>query len=294
MVDVIPTLQTLKPQDVAGRVAVVIDVLRATSTIVAALAAGAREIRPASSPAEAGARLARLAAARGGRDGLVLGGERLGLRIEGFDLGNSPLEYTAEAVGGKTVFFTTTNGTRTLRRAAGRRAVAARGAPSASPAPASSVPVTGPGPAKAVYVAAFLNATAVAERLLATEDSLVMVCAGTRGGFSLEDVLLAGFLVDRLERSARAPAAGSVRAAPAGSAGVAPTIFFRDLARAAAALYRHLAGTDGRNLARVIVTADHARYLTSLGFGADVAYCASLDLTRVVPEYRRGRVRIRP
>lgn len=288
MVDVIPTLQALKPQDVAGRVAVVIDVLRATSTIVAALAAGAREIRPASSPAEARARLARLAAARGGRDGLVLGGERLGLRIEGFDLGNSPLEYTAGAVGGKTVFFTTTNGTRTLRRAAGRRAAAAGGAPSASPAPGpdGAVPVTGPGPAKAVYVAAFLNATAVAERLLATEDSVVMACAGTRGGFSLEDVLLAGFLVDRLERSARA--------ARAESPGAAPTIFFRDLARAGAALYRHLAGPDGENLARVIVTADHARYLTGLGFGADVAYCASLDLTRVVPEYRHGRVKIRP
>lgn len=256
MVDVIPTLQTLRPEDVTGRVAVVIDVLRATSTIVTALAAGAADVRPTATPEEARAKLKRLVAARGRRDDLLLGGERLGVKIDGFDLGNSPLEYTPETVAGKTILFSTTNGTRTLRRAAGQGAsVASR-----------------------VVVASFLNAVAVVDLLAETPGSVVMACAGTRGGFSLEDVLLAGLLVDGLERRAAGTAPGD------------GTIYFRDLARAAAALYRTLAGPDGEDLARAVVTSDHARYLTSLGFAADVAYCASRDTVSIVPEYRAGKV----
>lgn len=260
--------------------AVVIDVLRATSTIVTALAAGAAEIRPAASPREARTRYARLAAARGSRDGLLLGGERLGLRIEGFDLGNSPLEYTPEAVGGRVVFFSTTNGTRTLRRAAGRRTSRApRREPGAFPAAATS------GPAREVLVASFLNAGAIVDRLWTGSGSIVMACAGTRGGFSLEDVLLAGLLVDGLERRA-------AEDAPAGPRGA--VFAFRDLARAAATLYRSLAGPDGHDLAKVIVQADHARYLASIGFADDVAYCANRDLTSVVPVYAGGRVVVPP
>jgi 2-phosphosulfolactate phosphatase len=277
VVDVIPTLQTLRPQDVAGRVAVVVDVLRATSTIVTAMAAGTAEVRPAASPVEARARLARLNAARGSREGLVLGGERFGLRIEGFDLGNSPLEYTPAAVGGRTIFFATTNGTRTLRRAAGRRGSglgAAAGGQGSGMGAAS-------GPARQVLVAAFLNASAVAERIWGLDGNVVIICAGTQGGFSLEDVLLAGFLVDSLERRARTARPGPDR----------PEFVFRDLARASAALYRSLAGAEGENLASAVVATDHARYLVALGFAADVAYCASRDLTSVVPEFARGRVR---
>jgi len=257
-VDVIPTLQALHPQDVGGRVTVVVDVLRATSTIVTALSSGAAEVRPAATPEEARAKFKRLAAARGGSDTLLLGGERLGLRIEGFDLGNSPLEYTPQAVTGKTILLATTNGTKTLRRAAGRRP--SRAAPQAAPA-------------SRVIVAAFLNARAVADVLAHSDESVVIACAGTRGGFSLEDVLLAGLLVGELQRRGRGE------------------LVFRDLARAAAALYRSLAGSDGENLARAVADSDHARYLTGLGFAADVAYCARLDVTTLVPEYRGGRVR---
>jgi 2-phosphosulfolactate phosphatase len=275
IVDVIPTLQTLKAQDVAGRTAVVVDVLRATSTIVTALAAGAHEVRAAATPKEARWRFSRLEASLGGRDRLVLGGERLGLRIEGFDLGNSPLEYTPERVAGKTIVFCTTNGTRTLRRAAGLGASGGASVPGAS-APSSSAtggptPDPGPAPARAVFVAAFLNATAVAGRLAAADGSVVVCCAGTRGGFSLEDILLAGFLADHLEKCGE-------------------PFIFRDLARVAAALYRSLAGENGEDLARAIVTADHARYLSGLGFGDDVALCATRDTTDIVPEYRQGRV----
>src|SRR5262245_3106176 len=95
-----------------GSTVAVIDVLRATSTICQALASGAREVVPFVEIDEA------LAAAKTvGREKVVLGGERKGLRIDGFDLGNSPSEYTPSTIQGRPVYITTTNGTRALQHA---------------------------------------------------------------------------------------------------------------------------------------------------------------------------------
>src|SRR5262245_14849817 len=91
-------------REFAGSTVVVIDLLRATTTICQALAAGAREVVPFRTIEETFA-----AAAKVGRHNVVLGGERGGKRIDGFDLGNSPSEYTPESVGGRRVFITTTN-----------------------------------------------------------------------------------------------------------------------------------------------------------------------------------------
>src|SRR3954466_4840732 len=102
----------VEERELAGGTAVVIDVLRATSTICQALAAGAREVVPFVTVEDALA-----AAAKVGRSNVVLGGERHGVLIPGFDLGNSPSEYTPAAVGGRLVFITTTNGTRALQHA---------------------------------------------------------------------------------------------------------------------------------------------------------------------------------
>src|SRR5262245_64673230 len=93
-----------------GSAVAVIDVLRATSTICQALASGAREVVPFVEIDEA-----RAAAERAGRANVVLGGERKGLPIDGFDLGNSPAEYSASRVGGRAVYITTTTGTRALQ-----------------------------------------------------------------------------------------------------------------------------------------------------------------------------------
>ena len=108
-VHALPTLVT--PDEIAGGVVVVIDVLRATTTIIHALEAGAVEVIPCLEVDEA-----RAIAATMPRSEFVLGGERGGLQIEGFDLGNSPLEYEPEAVEGRTVIFTTTNGTRAMHQ----------------------------------------------------------------------------------------------------------------------------------------------------------------------------------
>lgn len=154
-------------EELLGKTAVVIDVLRASTTISCALESGAREVIPCLEIEEA-----QRIAEQYSPDEVVLAGERDGLPIEGFDLGNSPDEYKPEAVSGKTVVFTTTNGTQAMRHCS---------------------------QAQRVLIASFLNATAVFEKLL-TLDEVHIVCAGTRGQYSRDDILMAGLLVERLER----------------------------------------------------------------------------------------------
>ena len=168
-------LPDLARRDLRDAVCVVFDVLRATSTFVTALEHGARTIVPVSEIAEA-------LAARREQPDVLLGGERDGVKIRAaltggvdFDLGNSPREYMAEKVRGRTIISTTTNGTRALRACAG---------------------------AKEVLAGSFLNLTATArfvERLRA--ERVVLVCAGTRENVAVEDVLAAGALIEQLAPS---------------------------------------------------------------------------------------------
>lgn len=148
---------------VAGRTVVVIDVLRATSTMVEALANGARGVFPVETVADA----ARLAQGIG-REAALLCGERKCVRIEGFDLGNSPLEFTPERVAGRQLVMSTTNGTAALAAVAG---------------------------AKQVLIGSLLNVGAVADELVAeADDGIVLVCAGREKRFAMEDALCAGAL----------------------------------------------------------------------------------------------------
>mgnify|MGYP001225528765 CR=1 FL=1 len=117
-IDVFFTPVGLNPSDIAGRTVVVLDVLRATTTITVALDAGAKAVLPAASTEEALRIVQNLE-----RDDMLLVGERRSLRIPGFALGNSPAEFTAEAVKGKTIVMTTTNGTQALLAAQGAREI---------------------------------------------------------------------------------------------------------------------------------------------------------------------------
>jgi 2-phosphosulfolactate phosphatase len=154
------------PGRLAGGVAVVIDVLRATTTIVHALAAGCTAVVPCAEVEEARALADGLLAGKA-----LLGGERGGRPLPGFDLGNSPREYTSAVCGGTTLILTTTNGTRALLRAA---------------------------EAERVLVAGFVNYSAVCEQLRQEARPIHIVCAGSEGEVTLEDTLLAGALVDFL------------------------------------------------------------------------------------------------
>jgi 2-phosphosulfolactate phosphatase len=158
------------PGALTGGVAVVIDVLRATTTIIHALAAGCTAVRPCGEVEEA----RELAGAmRAGR--VLLGGERGGLPLDGFDLGNSPHLYTPELCRGNTLVLTTTNGTRALLRAA---------------------------EAERALVAGFVNYSAVCEQLRPEVRPIHIICAGSEGEVTLEDNLLAGALVDYLSEAA--------------------------------------------------------------------------------------------
>ncbi len=154
------------PETLHGGVAVVVDVLRATSVIVKALAAGCVAVHPVGEVAEAHA-----LAATFPPGSVLLAGERQGLPIAGFDLGNSPDEFTTERCEGRSLIMTTSNGTRAILASL---------------------------PAERVLIASFGNRAAVLAALRRESRPIHVVCSGTEGEISLEDTLLAGALVDGL------------------------------------------------------------------------------------------------
>lgn len=164
-IDVIGSATQVTAESVKGKIAVVIDVLRATSVMVTALANGAKEVIPVVSPQEAFALKKKL-----GHE-VILGGERDALPISGFDYGNSPLQYTKEVVAGKTIVMTTTNGTLAINNAAD---------------------------ADQLIIASFINAEAVVKFIKGKED-VALICSGTDGQFTLEDALCAGYLIEQLQ-----------------------------------------------------------------------------------------------
>jgi 2-phosphosulfolactate phosphatase len=184
-VDVAVTPDGLDRAAVASSRVLVIDVLRAATCIVTALSNGCAGIVPVATPEEARLRLAEL-------PGALVAGERRGEPLEGFDLGNSPLEFTRERIGGRVVIMTTSNGTRAL--------LAARGA-------------------TAIGVAAFVNLGAAAAWALGGRRDVLLLCSGERGARSLEDHVCAGLLAERLlagEPGARATPAAEEAVALAG------------------------------------------------------------------------------
>ncbi len=170
-VDVVFGGASLAPSEVAGRVVAVIDVLRASSSIAAALANGARTVIPLESPDDVVTRAKAFE-----RSDVRLAGERRMVPIAGFDLGNSPLEFTREAVEGKTVIMTTTNGTPAIANAQG---------------------------ARDVVIASYVNYTAVLTMLrtaLRGGADITIVCAGRERQFALEDAGCAGRFVSNVAK----------------------------------------------------------------------------------------------
>ena len=164
--DVLFTPVGLTPAEVQGRTVFVLDILRATTAMCAALNHGAKAMIPVASTEEA----LRLAQTIGSAD-VLLAGEQNCVRIPGFHLGNSPLEMTESAVRSKTIIVTTTNGTKALLACQG---------------------------AAAVYPACAANLSLAAEKareVLERDRDLLVVCAGRDSAFSLDDAYCAGRLV---------------------------------------------------------------------------------------------------
>lgn len=146
---------------------VVIDVLRSSTSICAALQAGAKNVIPVDGPGQAGEMLAKI-----GADIVILAGEQNGVKIDNFHLGNSPAEFTADNVSGKQVVMSTTNGTAIFGNAH-----------SADP----------------VISCGLVNISLVAERAANQGKDMAIVCSGRKGGFSIEDTICGGMLVHLLQ-----------------------------------------------------------------------------------------------
>lgn len=217
-------------EDVAEDVAVVIDVLRMTTTATVLFARGLHELFVVADPDEA-ARLAR-------RTGALLLGERGGLPLPGFDGGNSPLERLHDDLNGRSAILCTTNGSRAVEAAAG---------------------------ARHLLLGALVNARAAAHRAVSlAHRRILLVCAGTHGAPSLDDVLGAGLIIAEV-------------------VDLAPTAHLSDAARIAARL-----ATDTRGLTASLGEAGHAHTLVELGFEADVAFAARSNAFDVVAQRVSG------
>lgn len=170
-IDVFFGITGLGPADFNGRVVAVIDVLRASTTIAAALSNGARAVIPLESSEEVVTRAKAFA-----RSEVKLAGERKALPVPGFDLGNSPREFSREAVEGKTVLMSTTNGT---------------------------VAITGAQGARDVIIASYVNFSAILSMLRAAlrgGTDIAIVCAGRERQFALEDAACAGRYVHHVAK----------------------------------------------------------------------------------------------
>jgi 2-phosphosulfolactate phosphatase len=222
----LPSLVT-RPQ-----VCIVIDVIRASTTLVTLVERGAGPILIAPD-VETARRHARV------RPGAVLAGEEDGLAPAGFDFGNSPVELARAELGGKTVIFATTNGTAAIRAVQG---------------------------AMAVFIGALRNGGAVSAEAVELahrqEVNLTVVCAGRVGAFGIDDAYCAGYLVDRVLQG--------------------KNLELTDAAEAALRLYR----SEPDSVA-VFRRSAAGRNVIELGLGGDVDYCATRDVSAVVP--RLGR-----
>lgn len=240
-VHVLPSL--FEPSDLVGGIAVVTDVLRATTTVAHALKNGARGIIPCETIDEA-------VACRGAGDStsgeILLGGERGGEPISGFDLGNSPSEWSSKVVADREVAFTTTNGTRALLRSA---------------------------MADRVLTGAFANLGAVCDVLRSGARPIHIVCAGTVGKVSTEDCLFAGAVVD-----------GLLGSNTASTDSAAEEFELCDAARLVLSHWKLAVGSqDG--LFQAMKAGSGGRNLMRLGLEADIRTAAKLDQVDLVPEY---------
>lgn len=220
-VALLPSL--ISPDELRPTVAVVIDQLRATTTITQALASGARWIVPLLDPESALRHRAGF-----GPGECVTGGERKGVLIEGFDHDNSPRAYTPEAVGGRVIAFTTTNGTAAMHHAAC---------------------------AKRVLLACLGNLSAVVGMLVRMGEPVAVVCAGTLGRVTQEDALVGALIAEALVAKGYRAASDDPRADDdTATMLLAWARSHKGNAEAVANVVRRSRG--GRNLARIGLDAD--------------------------------------
>jgi 2-phosphosulfolactate phosphatase len=205
-------------------VVVIIDIFRATTSICYGIENGAEAIIPVSQIEEC-------IAYQEINPGYLLAAERDGKVVDGFNFGNSPFSYTKEKVAGKTIVLTTTNGTHALHLSRS---------------------------AKKVVIGSFLNLTALCNWIKSQPEDILLVCAGWKNNFNLEDTLFAGAVVEQLKESE----------------------FVSDDAAIAANDLYNLAKN---NLDQYLKKTSHSERLKQLGIEADIAFCLQVDVATAIP-----------
>lgn len=213
--------------DITEKVVVMIDIFRASSSICYGFENGALEIIPVST-------VDGCLAYRGKE--YLLAAERDGRVVEGFDFGNSPFSYTREKVEGKKIVLTTTNGTYAIEQAAN---------------------------AAQIVIGSFLNLSALCTMLTGTGRDVLLLCAGWKNKFNLEDTVFAGAVVSTLKHTF------SLR----GDSAVAAMDLFE--------LYKD-------DLRMIIDKSSHSQRLKNLGIEQDVLFCLKTDICQVVPVLKNG------
>lgn len=208
--------------NIEDKAVVIVDILRATSCMTAGIAFGIASITPFANLNDCRAMKAK---------GYFIAGERNGKKVEGFDLGNSPYDYKQPHLKGKKIAVTTTNGTLAIEKS--------KAAPN-------------------ILIGSFLNKSAITRYLLDQPMDVLVLCAGWKGKFNLEDTLFAGALVDALQEK------------------FAPSC---DAPMAAKSLY-----LEARADMRVYLQySSHVQRLQKLDIGKDIGYCLTENVINVVP-----------
>jgi len=213
-----------------GKAVVVTDIFRATSCMVAGIGAGIQEIVPVPAPEACSPFMEK---------GYLRAGEQNGIKVAGFDLGNSPFEFMEAAKQSAKIVMSTTNGTKAIHAAQA---------------------------AEHVLIGAFLNLGATAQAVAALNLPLVILCAGWKNRFSLEDTLFAGALSQLLHQLGFTTEDDATLAA------------------------QHLFEKASEDLRQYLMGSSHAHRLKKLGIEKDLGYCAQTDLFEVVPTWEHGKV----
>ncbi len=216
---------------------VVIDILRASTTIVAALNNGAKEIIPVGS-----VEFAMKISGDSFKGHTLLGGERNTQKIEGFALGNSPLEYKKEIVDGKSIVFFTTNGSKAIVKAKY---------------------------ASNLFIMAFLNANAIAEKLLEMKENIEILCSGNNGKFSYEDSACAGLLISLiLDKNKEIELDDSSK--------ISKIIFEK----------------HKNQLSKFLSETEHGSKLIDAGFKDDIEFASQQNITKIIPNFNTGVIKV--
>ncbi|MDJ1470065.1 2-phosphosulfolactate phosphatase [Xanthocytophaga flava] len=226
-IDVCPTPELLHLYNLENKIAVIVDVFRATSCMTTAFAHGIEKIIPVAHIEECKVLQ---------EQGYLAAAERNAMKVEGFDLDNSPFSYMKPDLAGKTLAMTTTNGTLALTKSKS---------------------------AQQVLVGSFLNRKAITDYLLTQPYDVLVVCAGWKGKYNLEDTLFAGAVVCSLKNE---------------------FTIEDDAALAAHMIY----DAAKYNMIKFIAHSSHVRRLARLNLTRDIEFCLREDLYNVVPILQNG------